>query len=80
MGSAASSYYITLVAIDPATQLLQTFQTRVNELRYGELVLDCCIARPLGNFFFFLVYNKSVTLLILIFYRRNPHMWNQEKQ
>ena len=53
MGSAASSYYITLVAIDPATQLLQTFQTRVNELRYGELVLDCCIARPLGNFFFF---------------------------
>ncbi|KAH0878531.1 hypothetical protein HID58_065925 [Brassica napus] len=49
MGSAASSYYITLVAIDPATQLLQTFQTRVNELRYGELVLDCCIARPLGE-------------------------------
>ncbi|KAF2546430.1 hypothetical protein F2Q70_00020686 [Brassica cretica] len=49
MGSAASSYYITLVAIDPVNQLLQTFQTRVNELRYGELVLDCCIARPLGD-------------------------------
>ncbi|CAH8391320.1 unnamed protein product [Eruca vesicaria subsp. sativa] len=48
MGSAASSYYITLVAIDPATQLLQTFQTRVDELRYGEFVLDCSIARPLG--------------------------------
>ncbi|CAN6976018.1 hypothetical protein IGI04_036936 [Brassica rapa subsp. trilocularis] len=49
MGSATSCYYITLVAIDPATQLPQTFQTRVNELRYGELVLDCCIARPLGE-------------------------------
>ncbi|KAF3516425.1 hypothetical protein DY000_02059049 [Brassica cretica] len=48
MGSVNSSYYITLVAIDPATQLLQTFQTRVNELRYGELVLECCTARPLG--------------------------------
>lgn len=53
MGSATSCYYITLVAIDPATQLPQTFQTRVNELRYGELVLDCCIARPLGNFIYF---------------------------
>ncbi|KAJ0257816.1 hypothetical protein HA466_0086190 [Hirschfeldia incana] len=49
MGSAASSYYITLVAIDPATQLLQTFQARVGELRFGELVLDCSIARPLGE-------------------------------
>ncbi|CAG7864676.1 unnamed protein product [Brassica rapa] len=49
MASVNSSYYITLVAIDPATQLLQTFQTRVNELRYGELVLECCTARPLGE-------------------------------
>ncbi|XP_013588199.1 PREDICTED: UPF0725 protein At1g19060-like isoform X3 [Brassica oleracea var. oleracea] len=24
-------------------------QTRVNELRYGELVLECCTARPLGE-------------------------------
>ena len=61
MGSAASSYYITLVAIDPATQLLQTFQTRVNELRYGELVLECCTARPLGNFFFFF-FGKTTSL------------------
>ncbi|CDY16144.1 BnaA09g28780D [Brassica napus] len=49
MASVNSSYYITLVAIHPATQLLQTFQTRVNELRYGELVLECCTARPLGE-------------------------------
>lgn len=49
MASVNSSYYITLVAIHPATQLLQTFQTRVNELRYGKLVLECCTARPLGE-------------------------------
>ncbi|CAH8391339.1 unnamed protein product [Eruca vesicaria subsp. sativa] len=49
IGSTTPSYYITLVAVDPATQLLQTFQTRVDELRSGQFVLDCSIARPLGE-------------------------------
>ncbi|CAA7017524.1 unnamed protein product [Microthlaspi erraticum] len=42
-------YYITLEAMDPATNSPLTFQTKVQELRYGEMNLKCDIARPLGD-------------------------------
>ncbi|CAH2072240.1 unnamed protein product [Thlaspi arvense] len=48
-GSAASCYYITLEAMDPATNLPRAFQTRVQELSFGELILSAGIARPLGE-------------------------------
>ncbi|VVA97845.1 unnamed protein product [Arabis nemorensis] len=50
-GPAASSYFITLVAHDPAAAASrrQTFQTRVNEQCYGKLNLTCSIARPRGD-------------------------------
>ncbi|CAA7040112.1 unnamed protein product [Microthlaspi erraticum] len=47
--SAACGYYITLEAMDPATNSPLTFQTRVQELQSGKLVLLCAIARPLGG-------------------------------
>ncbi|KFK42544.1 hypothetical protein AALP_AA1G008400 [Arabis alpina] len=46
----ASTYYITLEAEDPAIPAsLQTFQARVNENQYRTLLLNCSIARPLGE-------------------------------
>ncbi|CAH8271805.1 unnamed protein product [Arabidopsis lyrata] len=47
-GSAASSYYITLDAIDPAGALV-TFQTKVSEHSFGKFILDCHIAKVRGE-------------------------------
>uniref|UniRef100_A0A1J3HGC5 UPF0725 protein n=2 Tax=Noccaea caerulescens TaxID=107243 RepID=A0A1J3HGC5_NOCCA len=47
--SAACLYYITLEAMDPATNSPLTFQTKVQELKYGQMDLTCGIARPLGD-------------------------------
>ncbi|KAL1190912.1 hypothetical protein V5N11_025655 [Cardamine amara subsp. amara] len=47
--SAASSYYITLRAMDPARNERLTFQTLVSEKRYGHLILTSNIARPRGT-------------------------------
>lgn len=46
---AASSYYITLEAKDPTIGLVQTFQTTVSEVSFGELILSCKVARPYGE-------------------------------
>lgn len=46
---AASSYYITLEAKDPTIGLVQTFQTTVSEVSFGELILSCKVARPYGK-------------------------------
>ncbi|CAN6929616.1 hypothetical protein Bca4012_099389 [Brassica carinata] len=46
---AASSYYITLDAKDPTIGLVQTFQTTVSEVSFGELILSCKVARPYGE-------------------------------
>ncbi|XP_019102070.1 PREDICTED: UPF0725 protein At3g57210-like [Camelina sativa] len=42
---AASTYYITLVAMDPSTSLLHTFQTKIDEGQIAGFVLKCNIAR-----------------------------------
>ncbi|CAA7027896.1 unnamed protein product [Microthlaspi erraticum] len=48
-GSAASCYYITLVAKDPDECKDQNFQTSVDEDRFGKFDLASYIARPLGT-------------------------------
>ncbi|CAL9231090.1 unnamed protein product [Arabidopsis halleri] len=53
-GSAASSYYITLDAIDPAAAAaaagaLVTFQTKVSEHSFRKFILDCHIAKVRGE-------------------------------
>ncbi|KAG7556021.1 Protein MS5 [Arabidopsis suecica] len=50
-GSAASSYYITLDAIDPAAGggALVTFRTKVSEQSFGKFILDCHIAKVRGE-------------------------------
>lgn len=48
-GSAAASYYITLVAKDPDECKDQTFQTSVDEGRFGKFDVASYTARPLGN-------------------------------
>ncbi|XP_018444427.1 UPF0725 protein EMB2204-like isoform X1 [Raphanus sativus] len=46
---ATSSYYITLEAKNPTIGLVQTFQTTVSEVSFGELILSCKVARPYGE-------------------------------
>ncbi|CAL9236181.1 unnamed protein product [Arabidopsis halleri] len=46
---AANSYFITLVAMDPSTSLLQTFQTRIDEGQLAAFVLKCNISRIRGE-------------------------------
>ncbi|ESQ46832.1 hypothetical protein EUTSA_v10027826mg [Eutrema salsugineum] len=48
-GTAAYTYHITMEAMDPAIDSLQTFETKVYENTPGELDLSCRIARPLGE-------------------------------
>ena len=47
--SAASPYYITLVARLPSSGLQQIFQVLVEEERLGYLDLTCPISRPQGK-------------------------------
>ncbi|EOA31051.1 hypothetical protein CARUB_v10014203mg [Capsella rubella] len=45
-GYCVRSFFITLAAIDPCSQLQKTFQVRLDEKTYGKLDLTISIARP----------------------------------
>lgn len=42
------SYYITLIAEDPATSSFVTFQTHVDQRSLGQIDFTCYISRPKG--------------------------------
>ncbi|CAL9224944.1 unnamed protein product, partial [Arabidopsis halleri] len=49
MGSAACSYFTTLIANDPTTSEDLTFQTSLGEKSFGKFELTSCVSRPQGT-------------------------------